>query len=365
MALMHDRLLISLLAALPDDVEGFRQRIGALGTDGGELWQRLLDEAATHGVLGVIAVQLNGSELPAAVRESLDRRAAIEHLWSGQLRSALEQAAAALARAGVVSCALKGPVLAARLYADPAVRASMDIDLLVRPEDFDRAAAALHEAGYSGDSVVTAGYLRRHAHHLHFVKPGTPSLELHFHAYSGFGIVVPAGALMDRAVEYRLRDDLGLLVASPEDEFVYLAVHAAGHSFIRLVWLYDLKLFVRRYPSLDWAAVARAAESLGVATAVAYTARLLNRWLAVDGMKLPAPFMRRALRAWVADWLLAEASRPQPVSARDNLGGLLFTSLLCDTTGRSVSLVRHHGWRTIRRRLQRLAPDYLPEQWSA
>ena len=138
-----------------------------------------------------------------------------------------------------------------------------------------------------------------------------------------------------------------------------------SHSFIRLVWLYDLKLFVRRHPSLDWAAVARAAQSLGVAAAVAYTARLLNRWLAVDGMLFPEPFMRRGLRAHLADWLLAEASRPQPVSARDNLGGLLFTALLCDTTRRGVSLVGHHGWRTLRRRLRRLAPGYLPEEWSA
>ena len=48
-----------------------------------------------------------------------------------------------------------------------------------------------------------------------------------------------------------------------------------------------------------------------------------------------------------------------------DLGGLLFTSALCDSVRASAWLLQHHILRTTRRRLHRLAPVYLPDRWSA
>jgi hypothetical protein len=67
----------------------------------------------------------------------------------------------------------------------------------------------------------------------------------------------------------------------------------------------------------------------------------------------------------MADYLLAEVSRPQPPSVRDNLGGLVFTALLCDRWSSGAWLLRHHLLRGTRRRLKNIAPGYLPEEWSA
>jgi hypothetical protein len=212
---------------------------------------------------------------------------------------------------------------------------------------------------------VTADYLRRHGHHLHLSRADTPPIELHFCAYAGFGIVLPSAFLMDRAQTHQLTDTATVLVPAPEDEFVYLATHAAGHSFIRLMWLYDLKLLVRAQQALDWDEVGRRAEAFGVASAVAYTVRLLQAWLGVEIPLRSRRLQRRGVRSRLADRLLVEVSTPQPVSVRNNLGGLVFTSLLCDRPSSSVALMQHHLLRSTRRKLKRLAPDHLPESWSA
>jgi hypothetical protein len=56
------------------------------------------------------------------------------------------------------------------------------------------------------------------------------------------------------------------------------------------------------------------------------------------------------VRTRLADWLLPEVSSQQPASPRDNFGGLLFTSLLCDRLSSGFFLMQHHVTRSLRRR---------------
>jgi hypothetical protein len=360
--------LLALLSAIPGEPAAFSKALEpvACRNDTG-VWQGLVDCASQHGVLGVIDRPLTTeARLPADVRDATERRLVIDQLWQEHMVNGLQDAVGALARAGVEACAMKGPVLAARLYPAGAIRHCLDLDLLVQADDFDRAVSALTEAGYTTPATgVSAAYMRLHSHHLGFSRAAAAPVELHFRTYAGFGVVLPAGVLFDRAEPFRLTETLTVLAPSPENEFIYLATHAAGHSFIRLVWLYDLKLLVRRYPSLDWDRIAHRAHALGVATPVAYTTRLLHDWLGVSTGTLSTQLLRRAVRTRIADWLLPEVSRPQPASMRDNFGGLLFTSLLCDRVGSGAWLLQHHILRAMKRRLKRAAPAYLPENWSA
>jgi len=358
-------LLLHALTSLPDYPAAFRSRLDRFAAEATvEDWQQLLALAGYHGVLGVIADAVSLTHgLPVDIAETARRWHAVEHLWQDHVMTGLASIAALLARQGIEALALKGPALAARLYPAATMRHCMDVDLLVDPRSFDAAAAALTAAGYTSESGVSAAYLRRHAHHLHFTKPGAVAVELHFRTYAGFGVVVPAAALLERAVAYPLPGSVPVNVPAPEDEYLYLAVHAAGHSFVRLVWLYDLKLLRRRTPSLDWQALFSRAAALGVGDAVAYATRLLAEWL---GETLPdLAWRQRPLRSRLADRLLPEVSRPQEASARDNLGGLVFTSLLCDRWSSGASLLTHHLGRVVRRRLTRAAPGVFPEDWKA
>jgi hypothetical protein len=332
---------------------------------GDRAWGAFVDQAGQHGLLPLAAPLLRSGHAPPAIQAAIDQRLAVGSMWQKHVAATLGRVLDILHDAGVDPAALKGPVLAERLYDDALARPSMDIDLLVYPSDLERSAAALREAGYAGDTDLEASYLLEHAHHLHFAQPGAPAIELHFRAYSGFGVVVPADALMDRAVQHQFYGRTRVLVPAPEDEFIYLAVHAAGHSFVRLLWLFDLKMLLRRHPQMDWAAVANRAESFGLTSAVAYAMRVLREWLHVDPGGVPRPLLRRGARSRVADRLLAEVSTPRARSVRDNIGGLVFTSLLCDRLGATGWLLQHHLGRAVRHRLQRLAPRYLPEDWAA
>ena len=351
--------ILSVLRALPDD-EAVAERIvnGACST--GASWQRLIDDATAHGVLAIMSPVLARAPMPDAIKTDVERRLAVQTAWQAHARASLATIVAPLTAASVRVCALKGPALAERFYSRPEQRPSMDLDLLVTPGDLGKASAALTAAGYSGDMGSAESYLLEHGHHVHFSRRGQPDVELHFRAYAGFGVVLPASALLDRAHEHRLDEELFVMVPSPEDEFLYLSVHAAGHSFIRLLWLYDLKLLLRRN-RLDWAAVDERARDAGLVTAVAYSARLLREWLDV---RIPLLHPREHLRVRLAHRLLGEVSRPSTPGPRDNLGGLLFTSMLCDRVSASGWLLQHHLLRTTRRRLRRLAPRLLPERWA-
>ena len=325
-------------------------------------WPAFLDYAASHGVLALLAPALARCEPPAAIRDAVERRLAVQSIWSRHVAESLSALLDLFAREGIQVCALKGPVLATRFYGDPSDRPSIDIDLLVRPGQLGRAREALLRAGYAGDSEPSAAYLIEHAHHLHFTRESAPELELHFQAYHGLGTVIPAAALMDGADEI---DFAGrpTLVPRTEDELIYLAVHAAGHSFIRLLWLFDLKLLIRKRAP-DWRLVMSRSNELEVASAVTYALGLLDRWLGVDNIP-PEARARHSRRSLVADRLLALVAAPSTPSSVDNLGGLIFTAMLCDRVGATFGLAGHHLLRTARHRVHRLAPRLVPESWSA
>lgn len=355
-----------LLGALPDDPGLFRQRLADVRrTQGDEGLQQVFVEAGYHGVSGVIDPQLVASpDVPAALREQASRRLAVEELWLAHLQQSLEHATAVLTRAGVTACALKGPLLGTRLYGTHATRHCMDVDLLVPPDAFDRAVQALSAAGYVPEQQgVTMEYLLRYGHHLGFSRAGGPPLELHFRTYAGFGVNLDAGFLIDRATRVQLAPDAQVLVPSPEDEFIYLAAHAAGHSFCRLVWLYDLKLLLRG-GAIDMGRVVERAQAAGVATAVAYAADLLRAWLSVE-VPASATAALGGVRVGLANRLLAEASRPQRRSARENFEGLVFTSMLCDRPASTLWLLQHHLGRALKRRLKHAVPGLLPDRWAS
>lgn len=361
------RTVLSILRALPGDPDRLTDLITEIGSVGGpHLWEEFVAQASYHGILGVIDAALEqNSAIAAELRETVIRRRAIEEMWHAHLIRGLEAAVAILSSAGVEACALKGPVLSARLYSTPSARHCIDIDLLIRPDDVARALDAFIASGFLVSNGVSAEYLLQYGHHLSLSRPATAPIELHFRAYSGFGVELPATEMLARAQPVRFRDDFTILVLSPEDEFVYLAAHATGHCFVRLVWLYDLKLLLNKHPELNWHQVADRAQAFGVLAAVVYAIGLLEEWLDVAIGDLPETLMRRDLRSRIADRLLTEVSTPRPQSIRDNLGGLLFTSLLCDRLHSGAWLLQHHILRTTRRRLHRLAPAYLPERWSA
>lgn len=356
---MSATLAQMLAAGCPDRF----QQLAAMVTD----WPAMVDAAAREGVLGILESEMARSvfALPADARRLMERLRASETLWQRHVARALDGALGALEADGVRAAVLKGPALAERLYPEPGLRWSTDIDILVAEADTDRAVAALEPLGYAVEDRLAAGYARRHHHHLHLYGRRPPVIELHFRAYVGFGVVIHAEDLLERARPHRTAGGGRCLVLAPEDEALYLAVHVAGHCCDRLVWLYDLKLLVEREPALDWELLAARARAAGVMTAFALVADVLAQRL---GLAIP-PVARAGapgrIRRRIIAGLVDGRRAPPPPGPWSTLRQLVVMAALCDRLSAGARFVRHHVVRLARRRARRWLPALVPAEWAA
>ena len=92
--------------------------------------------------------------------------------------------------------------------------------------------------------------------------------------------------MIERSIRYRTEGGDDAWILSPEDELLYLAVHAARHRFVRLGWLVDLRLFIERHPDLRWDVAGSRAGALRVRRAAAVALAVLEKRLRFG---LPAP----------------------------------------------------------------------------
>ncbi|MBP1685473.1 MAG: hypothetical protein H6Q33_1616, partial [Deltaproteobacteria bacterium] len=255
-----ERELLALIRAAPQDQAGFREACGRV-TD----WDKLVDCAIEQGVAGVVHTEAGkaGVVIPADAARKLEWRLAIDGLhWQGMRRS-MSEVLQTLEAGGIRAVCLKGPMLAERLYEDASLRPSVDLDILVAEEDCERVISVLGAAGWGWDDGPSERYHRRYHHHVHLHRPRGPMLEVHFRALVGFGIVIPSEDFLSRAMPYQSGGD-STWILCPEDEVLYLALHAAGHLLSRLGWLYDIKLLLLKYPQVDWIEVSKRAVRLGV-----------------------------------------------------------------------------------------------------
>jgi hypothetical protein len=359
-SLDSERLLESLLAAAPDDLATFEQLCRKV-----EDWDSLINCALVHSVESLLYYYVSAVEwkLPPEIKERLERWRLVKQVWQVHSKTALDEILATFDSAAVPSVVLKGPMLGERLYPDPSIRLSADLDVLVAPRDLHRATAALAEIGYQPVSESKARFLRKYHYHTVLSRSCPPVLELHFNLSNGFGTVIPAEGFLARADIYRTGYGAAARILSPEDEMLYLSVHAAGHRFLRLSWLCDIKLLLRRHPDLDWDAVISRARSLKLHSALLFTCDILLQRLRVQ----PSGFDQLAfqrVRSRVAGFLLSLTRRQPDCSRRSLLGGIAFSAMLCDDPVSAAQFLQRQFLLIVRRRAHRHFPSITPEDWA-
>ncbi len=351
--------MVRLLATLPDDTVGF-ERLAKAEQD----WPSLLEAASAHGVASVLAHHLDelGIPLPTETRRACREHAVVDRLAHGRIVRVLDEALAALGRAGVPVCPLKGPLLGERLYPAAELRRSSDVDLLVEPEDRELALRALAELGYRSRGGSTLAYEVEHQHEVLLLRGSDPPIELHTHAHVGFGTRIPAGPLLRSATPLARHAAPTCVRLRPEDECMYLLVHAAGHLFERLAWLYDVKLLVRATPELDVAAMTRRAREHGCERALVFGAQQLREEL---GVELPlAAVSPRVAREAAARGLVRWAREGALGREMHTLASLLFHASLADRASAAVGYAAHHATRIAARRDSRWASSPETEERS-
>ena len=253
-------------------------------------WQQLHTLARYHEVhpwLYRIALSAPpGTVLPT-------ERTAIERWWQFTTARAfwqwemLRACVRALEAEGIAVIPLKGVVLGALVYGEPALRPpGVDIDLLVPQRQWLAAAAMLERLGYRRISaVVPSGAFLRHYKSAEFVRPGA-CVELHWTFVTPRPNPIDPAFAWQHAVRRRV-DDEELLTLSWEDLLLTLAMHLRRHlQSLRLKHLLDIALLLRHHAAeMDWTYVWEAARRLRIYRTLAYVLFLTRRVLEVS---LPA-----------------------------------------------------------------------------
>lgn len=304
--------------------------------------------AARHGVSAMVADRL--AALGQPVPDTIARDARAQVAQGLKTKRLTLQVLDALKKEGVTPILLKGYGLAVRLYPEqPLARPSTDVDVLVSDEELPRVARAMERLGLvRHDDAGLADVFEEH-HHLSFSGPAG-LVEVHFRLIATLG----RGGFDDDALRGRARDwtldGRVVRLLAEEDEFLYLATHAANHAFLRVSWLVDLQRYLARAGGFDWARMAQRSREAGFHTAVATALELVAQLLKTrlpDGAR--AHFGVRRLRRAVDRRLFAGTLVESALVSDHRLGAFLVRLWLVDSPAHGVRHLFDGARRFIRR----------------
>ena len=213
---------------------------------GDPFWAGVLDLAVRHRLgefLHVRRAVALRADWPAAARATVRRWYVENSLRNARFHAELTRVATALRGDGLAPVLLKGGALLLTVYDDPAERPFGDMDLLVRLDELDAAAAVMRRLDYRLDEAYQPeSFYRAHHYHLIFRHAARPWLcfEIHWDlSLPAMDVAFDADGLRRRATLAR-RDDLEILVPSPGDALLLLALHAGLSRFATLGQIRDV-----------------------------------------------------------------------------------------------------------------------------
>lgn len=150
---------------------------------------------------------------------------------------------------GIPFVCLKGPMLSYRIYGDPAVRLSSDIDLLIQLENMDAILKLMSKDGYQIADNITWPEKKMQqelfigaSHHLRLLNKQLECwVELHWTLMNALPIhkneVKKLISTNLSTVDFAGRN---FTVLNKEFELLYLMIHGAKHRWNMLKWLVDI-----------------------------------------------------------------------------------------------------------------------------
>jgi hypothetical protein len=276
-------------------------------------WDLLLATAEAEGLAAPLGFALRArapAAMPGAVRARLSRQLGEETARHLILRRELGRVLRAFVRDEIPVIPLKGLVLAETLYADPVLRPSSDLDLLVRPEAVVAVDELLQRLGYRrlADDHSWSFDLAYDRATL-YTGPGGVHVDLHWSLLSDPRYVwndAESLQIWDRATKIQVAGESALGLC-PEDLVLYLAIHlAVHHGLAGLLWYWDLALILGRWRGqLDWTALLERASRWRVRRAVGFALMGCETFFEIGAPAQVATRLRpRGLRAAALHWLV-------------------------------------------------------------
>lgn len=252
--------------------------------EGGPSENEFLEAAALHRVTPLIACELDKRSCgcPPTLQDAIQREAAKAVALSVFREHELIAILDRLADKGIEPVLIKGSGLAYAHYAQPHLRPSFDVDLLVAEKSIDELCVVFEERGYhrshlvDGDLVTTQfDYERqddRGVWHIYDVhrKIAIPQAFAHLLSYEQI------------AAEARAVQRLGPHARRPSDvhELVIALVHRVAHHSgdMRLFWLYDIHLLAGQLGEAEFDRFAEIAMATGISGVCASGLAEARRW---------------------------------------------------------------------------------------
>lgn len=251
-------------------------------------WDNLVSHSKVHGTAGLLyrnlTTNISQDLLPEAAIENLRNFYLLTTATGLQYLLHLKEFAEAANAVGVEIMVLKGAAMAEELYGDLGLRQLSDVDLLIREEDWPAARNILEEQGYWSDSdKILPPKLTRYdiQAHMQYLSPSGYCLEFQFDLYTlGIGMRDIDG-VWQRARKSEV-NGVPVLIASPEDQLLHLAIHANRHGLSRLKWLVDITESLRKSDNLDWDLLVGVAIKEKVNVSVYQTLRQIERIFGIE-----------------------------------------------------------------------------------
>lgn len=263
-------------------------------------WSELLSILGPHWVLPLLYRHVG--RLPddfSPPKTIIDRMRTIFH-WSRircfHMERQLGEIVAAFNDEGVRVLVLKGPALGRRVYPDPALRPSRDLDLLVMPDDMVKSREILEDLGYRCEARLFDAednlYVDEAFSHIDNPRHYR-GIELHWrlHKYLGIRQEVRTEELFQRAIKIET-DTFAFEALDPVDAFIHTAINNAyGHDdCMRLIWAHDVKMLASKLVvPHDWELLQKRCVQWRARLAVELSIGMARSWM---DLSLPDGFDR-------------------------------------------------------------------------
>jgi len=201
----------------------------------------------------------------------------------------------------------KGPVLAALVYGNLALRQFGDLDIVLHECDLLRAIDYLVAKGYHtiahGDGIPKLGQVSTQYDCLLVLEDGSIAVELQAGVFRWpFHFPPDFEQLWEDLTSTKVAGQQ-MRSFPPEDLLLHLCVHGSKHRWTRLMWICDVAELLRTFPELDWEHTMRRAIQLGCQRML-FLGLLLAHYLL--GVGLSAAVLQQAQADRTARLLVAD-----------------------------------------------------------
>jgi hypothetical protein len=247
----------------------------------GVRWDEFLALVRRHQVPSLAYKILRTERIPVEVRRELKELSASACAAALHTAAELARLSRAFTQDGIAVMPLKGVMLSIQLFGDPATRHPGDLDLMVKPEDFDRAGELLVSLGYRSKLTRPMQKLvRAHGYECSYWHDRLQLLaDVHWTQELWTAAQISELWTHCRNTSWM---GIGMQLLDGDALLLFLCDHGSRHKWSRIKWLGDVAMLFSKPRASPWNTLFEMAARFGLEQTLAETAVLVQRWYGVE-----------------------------------------------------------------------------------